>query len=235
MADRLLLFDIDGTLVSTRGAGIRAMEAAGRSLFGPLFSINVDTAGRLDPGIMLDVLTANGVEGTRENLASFRAAYAEHLSDALQPNAGAWALPGVLKLVEELAAIEGVTLGLLTGNFPETGEIKVRRIGLQFELFVVSAWGSDSPNTPPRREDLPPVAMGRFQERFEREIEARSVTIIGDTPHDIACARAHGCRCLAVATGRFRIDELEVLGPDRAMPELSETSKVVDWLMDDRS
>jgi len=230
---RLILFDIDGTLVSTRGAGIRAMVQGGRDVFGAGFSGDgVEASGRLDPAIMADMLAASRVNASLEQLDAFKRAYIRRLEETLLPEGGVRPLPGVLELVASLAASSDVVLGLLTGNFPESGEIKVRRAGLDFDLFLVSAWGSDSRSTPPHRHDLPPIAMQRFQDRFGAPVPPERVTIVGDTPHDISCARASGCRSLAVATGRYRLADLESHRPTRLVDELSAVDDLLPWFLE---
>jgi phosphoglycolate phosphatase-like HAD superfamily hydrolase len=121
-------------------------------------------------------------------------------------------------------------LGLLTGNYPETGAIKLRASGIDPDAFPIQVWGCDSPHSPPARDHLPPVGMRRYRERYARELDPADVTIIGDTPHDIACARAHGCRSVGVATGQFSVEQLLAAGADIAWPTLSNTNEVTAWL-----
>lgn len=227
----LILFDIDGTLISTGGAGVQAMRDAGRELFGERFSIDgVEFAGRLDPLIIRDLLGANGVEPSPETPERFRAAYESHLTRRLADGNAGRALPGVLPLLRVLAGTDGVGLGLLTGNYERTGAIKLRACGIDPAWFVVSVWGDDSPHDPPAREHLPPVGMERYRLRTGRVIHAAHVTIVGDTPHDVACARAHGCRSVAVATGKYTPADLAAAGADLVVRNLSATDEVAQWL-----
>lgn len=228
----LILFDIDATLLSTTGAGIRALEDAGRSRFGEGFTVErTEFAGRLDPLIIADLLRDNGVEPTREHLEAMRAEYREHLRRRLAEPGIARALPGVHELLAELRELaEDVVLGLLTGNFEETGSMKLRACGIEPAEFPIRVWGDDSPHDPPSRDHLPPVALARYRERFGRELAAGVVTVVGDTPHDIRCARAHGCRSLAVATGKYTLDQLRQAGADLVLPDLSATGEVLRWL-----
>lgn len=229
----LILFDIDATLISTSGVGIRAMEDAGRELFGPAFaSGKVEYAGRLDPLIVRDLLIANGQPPTPANIAALRAGYRAHLSQKLPACTTARALPGVPALLDALESADAAALGLLTGNYPDTGALKLRACGIDPDRFPISAWGDESPHDPPDRTHLPPVALARFQRRYNREADPSACAIIGDTPHDVRCAKAHGLRALAVATGMYSIDALRAAGADLAVPDLSDTPTVLDWLLE---
>jgi phosphoglycolate phosphatase len=227
----LILFDIDGTMLHTQKAGVKAMGDAGRELFGDHFSYQgVEFSGRLDPLIWRDLAEKNGVEDHAAHHDRFRASYAKHLVRRLASTESAIAMPGVMELLMRLSPLvrERVTLGLLTGNYPDTGEVKLRAAGFDPDLFAVRAWGIDGAT----RRDLPTVALGRYAELKGAELPYESVTIIGDTPHDVDCARAHGCRALGVATGAFSVVELIECGADLALGDLSETDAVLGWLMD---
>lgn len=227
----LILFDIDATLITTSRTGVAAMGEAGRERFGPEFDENrVEYAGRLDPLIIADLLRAHGQEVSDAAITQFRARYREHLVRLLGKPGVARPCPGIPALLDALRQRPQV-LGLLTGNFPETGAIKLRASGIEPDHFPIQAWGCDSPLSPPARDHLPPVAMTRFTQRFGKPIAGRNVTIIGDTPHDIACARAHRCRSLGVATGHFSVEALRAAGADHAVPDLSNTAEIVAWLM----
>jgi len=226
----LTLFDIDGTILRTFGLGIRAMGEAGRGLFGESFDESrVRFAGRLDPLIINDLLEANGVETTPCTLARFRDAYREQL-EAMLLGEPAELCPGVNELVDALERRSPMTLGLLTGNFPETGEIKLRSGGMDPNRFPVRVWGEDSPHHPPTRDHLPHVGFARYLEYHQREIDPADVVIIGDTPEDVRCATSTGCRCIAVGTGRYSIDELLDAGADLAVGDLSDTETIVGWI-----
>jgi phosphoglycolate phosphatase len=227
----LVLFDIDATLLTTTRAGIHAMGDAGRDLVGPDFDEHsVDYAGRLDPLIIHDLLAAHGQDTSAPSVDRFRAAYAEQLARRLQTPGIAAACPGVAELLDALSGRE-LALGLLTGNFPETGELKLRASGIDPAQFIIHAWGSDSPHDPPARDHLPPVAIERFAERFGHTVDPADVTIIGDTVHDVACAKAHGCRVLAVATGTYDAQTLHSSGADRVVSDLSDTEDVLQWIL----
>jgi phosphoglycolate phosphatase-like HAD superfamily hydrolase len=225
----LILFDIDATLITTSGVGVKAMIDAGAELFGPGFHADgVAFAGRLDPLILVDLLQANGVAPTPDAMSGMRVAYRSHLAQRL-PTVSARTLPGVDALLCRLEDFDRLTTGLLTGNFPETGRMKLEACGLRHERFLLQVWGDDSPHQPPSRDHLPPVAIERFRARNDSEAPDR-VVIIGDTPHDVACARVNGCRCIGVATGRHSPEDLKTAGADLVLPDLSNTAQVVEWL-----
>lgn len=229
----LILFDIDATLLRTEGAGVRAMVEAGRELFGPRFSAEgVEVSGRLDTLIIPDMLRRAGAPPTPANVAAVRREYARRLEADLSRPGVRTALPGVLDLLAALVA-RGPALGLLTGNFEETGSIKLRAYGIDPSRFHVNVWADDSPHDPPSRDHLPPVAFDRYRSRFGRPVAPQSVTIIGDTPHDVRCAKIHGCRSLAVATGKFSQEVLAAAGADRTVPDLSSTDDLARWLIGD--
>jgi phosphoglycolate phosphatase-like HAD superfamily hydrolase len=228
----LVLFDIDATLITTKGAGIRAMVDAGQRLHGPGFGAGgVEFAGRLDPLILADLLRANGVDPAPAAIAAMRRGYAAALAARLGDGEVSRPLPGVPALIARLASMPGrVTTGLLTGNFAETGSMKLQAAGLDPEGFVIRVWGDDSPHDPPARDHLPGVALERVGAVWGRPALGGEAVVIGDTPHDIACARAHGCRVLAVATGKFGRDELA--HADETVDDLGDVERIVRWLMD---
>lgn len=239
----LLLFDIDGTLLRTYGLGIRAIEQAGRELFGVNFSLDgIETAGRLDPLIFADAMTRAGVGVTRERILQLRDAYARELIALLEAEPEATvAMPGVHDLLAALhegargrmADGTHLTLGVLTGNFALTGQAKMRACGIDPFQFQVNVWGDDSPHEPPAREHLVGVGIERSAGfRGGTSPAGREVVVIGDTPHDVACARSNGCRSLAVGTGSFSLEDLTAYGADWAVTDLSDTARVLSWIFE---
>lgn len=227
----LILFDIDATLLKTDGAGMSAMADAGRELFGPAFtSDGIDFAGRLDPLIFRELFVLNGVARSPETEQRFRTVYYGHLTRRLATSTTARALPGAAALVDALRAAQSHELGILTGNFRESGSLKLQACGLSPSWFPISAWGDDSPHDPPARDHLPPVAMSRYQAHTGVRVDPAQVTIIGDTPHDVRCAMVNGCRCIAVATGRFSEAELTAAGAALVVPNLASTVQMLDLL-----
>ncbi|HWB19258.1 MAG TPA: HAD family hydrolase [Phycisphaerales bacterium] len=224
----LVLFDIDGTILLTQGAGIKAMHDAGRELYGEHFSTDgIDFSGRLDPWIWGELARINNVKDAEAQHETFRAGYRKHLTRRLAERNTAKLLPGVRELVEHLNGCGEAAIGLLTGNYPETGRLKIQHAGLDPDVFTVGAWGIDGK----KRSDLPPVAMQRHHERTGHLLEGERVVIIGDTPHDVDCAKAHGCRVIGVATGWTKVDELKKCGADVAVPTLEGLEEIVAWIL----
>lgn len=224
----LVLFDIDMTLVATRGAGIEALEAAGGELFGHGFRADsIAYGGRIDPVIFAELLGVNGVEPTPERVAMLRDGYAERLPAILPGRAEA--LPGARELVGAVVDA-GAVGGLLTGNVEPTGTAKLVAAGFDMDAFRVRVWGDDSPHDPPERDHLPDVALERHAALVGERLDARHASVVGDTIHDVACAKAHGLRCLAVATGRFDARVLAEAGADLVVTDLTETERLTAWL-----
>lgn len=229
----LVLFDIDATLLLTSGSGMSAMQDAGRELFHPGFTVDgIDFAGRLDPLLFREMMAINSIAHRDGLEAEFRTVYTTRLKARLA-SSPARALPGTHDLVRslrDLPAGERPTLGLLTGNYAETAALKLESCGFSRPWFEVCAWGDDSPHDPPAREHLPPVAMKRFREHSKRDLDPRRVSIIGDTPHDVRCAKVNGCRVLGVGTGKFSAQQLLAAGADHAVPTLEDTQGIMSWL-----
>ncbi len=226
----LILFDIDGTLLLTQRAGTQSMQAAARELFGDQFTFTFDgieIGGWLDPLIWDAVAKVNGIEDPASHHDRFRATYLRHFEDRLARNPTVTARPGVTELIEALSQESDVCLGLLTGNYPEAGRMKIEAAGLDLDSFAVAVWGIDGAN----RRELPVVAMAQYAAQTGRTIEPHDVVIIGDTLHDIDCARANGCRSLAVATGVCSADELAAHAPDLLVADLSDTSSILAWIL----
>ncbi|MDP3850236.1 MAG: HAD family hydrolase [Luteolibacter sp.] len=218
----LYLFDIDGTLVDTGGAGMAALEQATREIFGqpgpPL-----DLAGATDLGIVIGIHEHFSIEATPERIAAYLAIYQQRLDWNLAHGGHPGrVLDGVSSLLEELADRPHATLGLLTGNTAGGAASKVRHFGLS-AYFPFGAYGCDDPD----RKRLGPIALARAAAHAGRPFSAAETWVIGDTPKDIACARAIGARCLAVATGRFDAGQLEAHGADRVVESLEQAA---DWI-----
>jgi len=224
----LVLFDIDGTLLLSGGAGVRAMTRAFNEVFGIADAFaSSDIAGRTDTFILSHALRAAGLPDTAETHAMFREAYIPMLRDVIQepPTSPSGLMPGVQHLLEHISRESPFHLALLTGNFQTAAFIKLDHfcIGRYFEW---GAFGEESAE----REDLARVAAARAHE-FAVPLAARERTIIiGDTPHDVACARAIGARVLGVATGSYSIEALTEAGADVVMPDLSDVDRVVEQL-----
>lgn len=233
-SSHLILFDIDATLLVTSGVGVAAMHDAGRALFGNHFTIaDQDFAGRLDPLIIDELLARNGLTPSPELRNSFRRAYHDHLHARSSAGPLGRTLPGVTELLARLRS-DARLIGLLTGNFAETGRMKLQSCGIDPDWFSPAVWGDHSRHAPPRREHLADVALQLAAATFGRPFRGEDLTIIGDTPHDVACARAVNARCIAVATGRYSIDQLLAAGACHALADLSDVNAVLD-LLDGRS
>ncbi|MCH7224941.1 HAD family hydrolase [Haloferula sp. A504] len=201
---RLWLFDIDGTLVDTGGAGMRALKDAAHECFGAE-GPELDLAGSTDSGIVADMFRHFGQEPDEAGIESFYALYLEHLERHL--GGGRFpgrVLAGALEMLEVVAGREDITVGLLTGNIESGARAKMRHYGLDHH-FGFGAYGCDHPD----RNRLGPVALERAAAHAGRTFTPEETLIIGDTPKDIACARALGARCLAVATGSIPADGLQ--------------------------
>ncbi len=227
----LVLLDIDGTLLTGDGVGMRALAAGGRDAFGrELLAEGVTYSGRLDPLIVTDLLRLNGIEASEENHAALRDAYTARLERDLHERP-VRALDGAMGFVEALGALEGVTVGLLTGNYRETGEMKLRSAGFSIDAFEVRVWGDESPEDPPHRDHLPAVAIERYGVLRGETVGGERVVVVGDTPGDVGCARAGGHRSLAVTTGRYDAEALVGSGADLVVDGLGGSAELAAWIL----
>ncbi|HEX2251701.1 MAG TPA: HAD family hydrolase [Thermoanaerobaculia bacterium] len=195
---RLVLFDIDGTLLRC-GPQVRPLFAAAlQEVYGTTGVMEgYSFAGKTDPRIVLDLMTGAGVPEAevRRRLPAMRRSYLDRLESGLDTERMAL-LPGVADLLERLVAEGEVTVGLLTGNWERGARIKLSRFGLE-RYFAFGAFGDDGVH----RAELPPVALARAELHAGRRFAPDEILIIGDTVEDVACARAHSFHCLGVATG----------------------------------
>lgn len=226
---KLVLFDIDGTLVLTGRAGLRAMNRACEDVIGhPDALEGIAVAGRTDWIILHDALHAIGRDLDEELFARLRDAYVIHLREEIElPGEGAKAvMPGIRELLDQLSARPDVFLALLTGNFEESARIKLEYFDL-WRYFRCGAFGGDAAD----RNALVPFALERARSCGMEAIEAAAVFVVGDTPHDVACARVVGAVPVGVATGTFTVQALRDSGADIVFADLSDTSaflKVID-------
>ena len=153
-------------------------------------------------------------------------AYTEQLRETFEKEQPPERLPGATQLCERLDSERDATQGLLTGNYAETGRLKVQAAGYDLARFQVCAWGSDADS----RRALVPIALARYAELRGSTIDPDRVVIVGDTPHDIDCAKANGCRSIAVATGTFSLADLRAEKPDLALKDLTGTAAVLGFL-----
>jgi phosphoglycolate phosphatase len=244
MTKKLILFDIDGTLIVSGGAGARAMTRAFEQTWGLSDALrHIDVAGRTDNIIMADALRATGHVAEGEPLEHFKRVYCGFLREELESGYGAsggtgaghgngtgngrpkCVLPGIQELLDALSARPDVSLALLTGNFPESAEIKLRH----FDLWRYFEWGVFG-NEATDRHDLLPIAIQRHLDRGAPAIDPADVIIVGDTPHDISCAHRGGAKAIAVATGNFTLDALSGCRPDVLVRDLSDHTPFFELL-----
>ena len=224
----LILFDIDGTLVLTGGAGIRAMNHACADLVqGENPMEGVTFAGRTDWSILGDILGNHGHTLDDVLLETLRERYVTHLKEEIQfPGRGVKdVMPGIREVLAALEARDDVHIGLLTGNFIEGARIKLEYFDL-WKHFPWGAFGGDSAN----RNDLVPVAIARAREHGVGSVPSANVIVVGDTPNDIECARVANATPVAVATGSYSVDQLRAAGADIVFSDLSDTAAFLKLL-----
>lgn len=206
---KLVLFDVDGTLVLTGGAGVRAMDRAFRDLFSVADAFaGMAMAGRTDWSILADAIARLGRELDDELHARFRSLYCRYLTEEiLVPGRRKGVMPGVRPLLDTLATRDDIFLGLLTGNYVEAARIKLEHFDL-WRYFACGAYGDDAAD----RGSLVPLAVTRARACGAAPRSPEDVFVVGDTPHDVACAAAAGARSIAVATGSSTVDALRASG-----------------------
>lgn len=228
---RLLLFDIDGTILNTGGAAKRAFHRALLEVYGTAGPIeDHDFAGKTDPQIARELLRRAGVAESRidDGLPTLFAAYVAELRLEIEsPHYAPIVHPGVPELLDALEAHRAdPLLGLLTGNVAEGAELKVGSVGLRGR-FRLGAYGSDSEH----RAELPRLAVERARALTGRSYRGREVVVIGDTPHDVTCGRSIGVLAVGVATGSHTAEELAAAGAHLVLENLADTAGVVDALL----
>ena len=233
MFSRLVLFDIDGTLLHSGGAGRRAIVTAlGDHLGDPTAFDRVRFDGKTDPQILAELFAEAGHAEPPDDdrVAALCEAYVELLEAELARTGHLSSLlPGVTGLLDRLEQESGVLLGLLTGNLRAGAALKLRAAGIDPERFRVGAFGSDAA----RRPDLPPIAARRAAPEFGRVPTGAEVVILGDTPADITCGRCIEARALGVATGSYSGDELRNAGAYAVFENLTDTDAVVRAILRD--
>jgi phosphoglycolate phosphatase-like HAD superfamily hydrolase len=218
----LILFDIDGTLMDTGGAGLVSLNAAIEEVFGP-GGPSLNLAGSTDGGIVRGLFEHFGRPFDPAVEEDFYQAYLPKLESNLSDDSsGGRLLNGASDLLEHCDE-RGHTTGLLTGNLARGAAIKVGHYGIG-DYFGFGAYGDDHWD----RNQLGPVALERAQKFTGRNFSVQETLVIGDTPKDIACAHAFGARCLAVATGAFATSELAAAGADQVVESLTECLTSID-------
>jgi phosphoglycolate phosphatase len=227
MQNRLLLWDIDGTLINTGAAGQRAIALATAQRFGGTGDLTgIEIAGRTDTGIAHQILARHGEPITSETVATFLDLYLELLVREL-PRGQGRVLPGVLELLQRCEQQPRIALGLLTGNLERGARLKLEYYKL-WHFFEFGAFADDHHD----RNELGSFARARALEKTGIRFSPGQIDVIGDTPHDIACGKAFGARTIAVATGSCPSEKLANCKPDFLFADLSKIEAViqqVDW------
>src|SRR5260370_33139290 len=224
----LILSDIDGTLVLTGRAGVRAMNRACADIVGHDNALDgVEFAGRTDWSILRDVMRNHDKPMDRPLLDRLNRRYVAHLAEEIQlPGKGIKdVMPGIRELLDALRQRDDVALGLLTGNFIDGARIKLEYFDL-WKYFRCGAFGGDSAD----RNDLVPVAIRRAREAGVADVEPARVIVVGDTPNDVECARVVGAMPVAVATGSYSVEQLRETGADVVFKDLADTAAFLKLL-----
>jgi phosphoglycolate phosphatase len=222
---KLVLFDIDGTLLLSDGAGRRAIHRALREVFGSTGPSDHHFDGKTDPQIVRELMRLAGHDDERidADMTRLLNRYVECLHEELAaPGYTPYALPGVPQLLDALEASPDVILGLLTGNLEVGARAKLQAVGLDPRRFRVGAYGSDHE----RRPELPAIARERTRQQLGHDVTGASIVVIGDTPADLTCGRSLGASAIGVATGRHSVEELSRHQPLAVFEDLSDTEAV---------
>jgi phosphoglycolate phosphatase-like HAD superfamily hydrolase len=226
---RLVLFDIDGTILQSNGAGRRAMLAALREVFGSPGPEDHRYDGKTDPQIVREVMRLEGHHDAHidDRMDVLMALYLARLEHELQYT-DTLVHPGIVELLATLERREDTILGLLTGNLREGAYAKLRAAGIDPDLFRVGAFGSDHEHRP----QLPALAKRRAEEELGVDLAGEDLVVIGDTPADIECGRSLGVRAIGVATGAYTVDELLRCGAYAAFETFADTERVLTAIVD---
>lgn len=213
----LILFDIDGTLLWTRGSGRAATKAAMLDVFGTCGALDEHHfGGKTDWLTLVELLPDYSTEAIGQHMPAYEQAMAHHLTRIIAEYTTE-ACPGALDVVQALRVREGVLVGIVTGNVSLTAPIKLRAAGFDPDWFPIGAYGSEAVD----RDHLPAIALERAVRYLGEPITPEQVTIIGDTPADISCARALGGHAVAVMTGFSSREALTAAKPDILLDDLT--------------
>jgi phosphoglycolate phosphatase len=221
MNKKLYLFDIDGTLLASGGAGMAALREMARELFGRDNLDGIEVAGRTDSLIARELLAREGKEATPEAITTIIDCYLTHLTRLLPLTQGTL-LPGIIELLDTLKARPDCVLALLTGNVSRGAELKLTHYKV-WDYFEFGAFADDHHD----RNELGVFARARARERHGIEFPPESIYVLGDTPHDVTCARAIGAKAVAIATGGYAREQLAACTPDFLFDDLSNVPEVI--------
>jgi len=227
---KLILFDIDGTLIWGDGAARRSFEGALAEVFGTAGDPAVRYDGKTDRQIARELMRPEGFDDAEidARLDAVIAGYLARLRREVAEDRGRFErLPGVAELLDALEPRDDVVLGLLTGNVAGGAAVKLGAAEIDVARFRVNAFGCDAEARP----ELPRIAQRRARELLGLELAGDDIVVIGDTPADVLCARSVSARTLAVATGRYSVDELAEHAPTAVVRDLSDTDAVVATLL----
>lgn len=221
---KLLLFDIDGTLLNSGGAGKRAMNQAFEVIWGIRDALEgVDLAGRTDEEIFRNALKKYHPELNSEVLANFKKQYFALLPDEINYRSpDKFLYPGVPELLSTIRQHPSLVCGLLTGNWQHSARIKLSALGIQ-DFFALGAYADDSAD----RNELVPFALARMEQSHGYRLDPQSVYVIGDTPFDVACAQRHHAVAVAVASSSYSMEQLRMTGPEFLLENLANTNQVM--------
>jgi len=216
------LFDIDGTLLASGGAGKAALESALIEEFDIPLRVHIPYSGRTDRAIIRDLFKAHEIPETQENLDRIFQGYFRRLPDSLRRHEGR-VLPGILELLASLKTRDDIAVGLLTGNVQAGAKVKLGHFGL-FEHFRFGGFGDRHFD----RDDVAREAFAMACEHCGPKVCADRVWVIGDTPLDVQCARAIGAKIAAVATGVHTVAQLAESKPDLLFTDLADHSLLLE-------
>ena len=225
----LVLFDIDGTLLRARGVGVQSMALA----FKRLHDLEVDTAvldtgGRLDPHLFSELHEQHDIPFQGDTVAAYQDAYVKEMLTAFEDRSWSKTMPGSIEMVKAVNEHPEHTSAVLTGNIEATSWLKLADAGFERDWFEFGVFGDEGET----RRDLPVVARERHRKLTGELLDPSRIVVIGDTPHDVDCARHSGCRVIAVATGSASYETLREHQPDLLLKDLQDTQQVMAWLLD---